>query len=63
MRWSQFVLGMVLATLIVAFANFVLTRATMADGLLLFAGLAVALVLFLGAALVVAFSLARLFRR
>ena len=63
MRWSRFILGLVLATLIVATANFVLQRATLASGLLVFLGLALSLVLFLGAALVLAFSLAQFFRR
>ena len=63
MRWSRFILGMVLAALVVALANFVLQRATLADGPLLFAGLVLSLLLFLGAALLLAFSLAMLLRR
>jgi hypothetical protein len=54
---------MLLAILLVAAANFVLGHATQAAGPLLFGGLLVALVLFLGAALIVAFSLAAVFRR
>ena len=63
MRWSRFILGLVHARLIVAAANFVLQRATLASGPLVFLGLALSLVLFLGAALVLAFSLGQFFRR
>ncbi|HEX5214801.1 MAG TPA: hypothetical protein VFV98_05030 [Vicinamibacterales bacterium] len=63
MRWARFVLGVLLAILLVWAANFVLQHATQATGPLLFGGLIIALVLFLGAALVLAFSLAALFRR
>ncbi len=63
MPWARFVLGVLLAILLVAAANFVLQSATQAAGLLLFGGLALALVLFFGAALVLAFSLAALIRR
>jgi hypothetical protein len=63
MRWPRFVLGVLLAMLLVAAANFVLQHATQAAGPLLFGGLALALVLFFGAALVLAFSLAALIRR
>jgi len=63
MRWARFVLGVLLAILLVAAANFVLQHATQAAGPLLFGGLLLALALFFGAAVVLAFSLAALIRR